>query len=194
MKRILLGIAATIVAGAASALHPSSPMASVIVENTPLPVTVQNTPIPVSITDGATTAINTSRMVNERLVQPPNGVPSVAVADVFSNQSSTTAQVYAYVSSASNASFPCGGDPRPTSVEVLIFPIGEPAVTGLQVPTIEYLSVRKGGADYCGAAVSMGPLFIPPGNQLDFNVVYSTLPSSLAPVKFYVNVNGFYKK
>lgn len=194
MRRIVLGIAATIAAGATSALHPSVPgAAAVTVENTPLPVTVQNTPIPVWIADG-TAAINSSRLVNERLVLPPNGVPSVAVPNAFSNESSTTAQLYAYVNSPSTASFPCGGDPRPTAVEVTIFPAGEAAGTALQVPMVEHLAVRKAGADYCSAAMSVGPLFVPPGNQLDFNVVYSALPNTLTPVKFHVYVNGFYMK
>jgi hypothetical protein len=191
MGRIFLWIAAAIMAGAASAEHPrGGPVAA---PNTALPVTVQNTPLAVSIADG-TAPINNWRMVNERLVQPANGVPSVSVLNMFLNQSSTTAQVYAYVNSPSNAGFPCGGDPRPTSVDVVIFPIGQPATTGLQVPMNEHLAVRKGSEDYCSAAMSVGPLFIPPGNQLDFNVVYSTLPNALTPVKFYVNVNGFYMK
>ena len=193
MRRILLGIAVTIVAGAASAAHPSVPAAPVAVQNTPLPVSVQNTPMPVSITGGAA-AINTWRMVNERIVQPPNGVPSVAVPSMFLNQSSTTAQVHAYVNTPSNAGFPCGGDPRPTLVDVVIFPIGQAAATGLQVPMNEHLAVRKAGEDYCWGAMSVGPLFIPPGNQLDISVVYSTLPTAVTPVKFYVNVNGFYMK
>ena len=191
MRRILLGIAATIAEGAASAAHPIG--APVPVQNTTLPVTVQNTPLPVSIADG-TAAINTWRVVNERIVLPPNGVPSIAVLNMFQNQSSTTAQIFAYVNSPSNAAFPCGSDPHPTSVEIAIFTIGQAAITGLQVPMNEYLAVRKSGADYCAAAMSVGPLFIPPGNQLDFNVVYTTLPNTLTPVKFYVNVNGFYMK
>jgi hypothetical protein len=193
MRRILLGIAATIVAGAASAAHPSVPAVPVAVQNTPLPVAVQNTPMPVSITGGAA-AIHTWRMVSERVVLPPNGVPSVAVPNLFLNQSSTTAQVYAYVNSPSNAGFPCGGDPRPTLVEVAVFPIGEPATTGLQIPMSEHLAVRTAGEDLCWSAMAAGPLFIPPGNQLNLTVVYSTLPGATAPVKFHVNVNGFYMK
>jgi hypothetical protein len=191
MKQIFFGIAATIAAAAASAAH--SIGAPVTSPTTPLPVTVQNTPLQVSIADG-TAAINTWRAVNERIVQSLNGVPSVAVLNVFLNQSSTTAQVFAYASSPSSAAFPCGSDPQPTSVDVAIFPIGQPATTGLQVPMTEHLTARKSGADYCSAAMSVGPLFIPPGNQLDFNVVYSTLPSTLTPVKFSINVNGFYMK
>ena len=191
MKQILFGIAATIAAAAASAAH--SIGAPVTSPTAPLPVAVQNTPLAVSISDG-TAAINTSRVVDERIVQPANGVPSVAALNAFVNQSSTTAQVFAYVSSPSNAAFPCGSDPQPTAVDIAIFPVGQPAITGLHVPMNEHLTVRKSGVDYCSAAMSVGPLFIPPGNQLDFNVVYSTLPGALTPVKFNVNVNGFYLK
>ena len=191
MRRILLGLAATIAAAAAGAAHP--PGAPTAAPNTPFPVTVQNTPLPVSIAGGMA-AISTWRMVNERIIQPPNGVPSVAVPNMFLNQSSTTAQVYAYVSTPSNAGFPCGSDPRPTLVDVIISPIGQAATTGLQVPMYEHLTLRKAGEDYCSGAMSVGPLFIPPGSQLDFSVVYSTLPNVLTSVKFYVNVNGFYMK
>ena len=182
MRRILLGVIAIIVAGAVSAASPAGPS-----------VTVQNTPLPVLIT-GGTEGIYIWRTVTRPPGQPPGGVPSVVVLDMFLNQSSTTAQIYAYVNSPTNVGYPCGGDPRPTSVDVTIFPIGQPAPTGLQVPMNEHLTVRIAGEDYCWAAMSVGPVFIPPGYKLDFNVVYSTLPEGGAPVRFHVNVNGFYMK
>jgi hypothetical protein len=145
-----------------------------------------------SLGAGTTEVIKVSLMVNGTPYRPPGGVPSILSPVIFTNNSTKAAQVYAYVSTPTNAqNYQCGSDPRPTSVDVNIWPTGQLGGATMQLPMNEHLTVQKAddGA-YCWAEMHVGPLFIPPGYEMKFNIVYSN--DATIPYRHNVNVNGFY--